>query len=85
MEWQLIETAPKDGTVFIGWVGAERWSSPDGGGSGCAYETSQVDFCWWRLVAESPEGGYFDNSSGQIGDSQAVTHWMPMPEPPSNT
>lgn len=74
--WQPIETAPRDGTLFLGWVGAERWRIPDGQCSSPAHDVSQVDFCWWR------EGGYFDNASGQIGDSQDVTHWMPLPAAP---
>lgn len=82
-EWQPIETAPRDGTLFIGWVAAERWSSIDGEGSGRAHDTSQVDFCWWRRAPEAVFGGYFDNASGRIGDGQDITHWMPLPTPPS--
>jgi len=81
--WRDISTAPKDGTMFLCWVGAERWSAMDGGGSGCAHDVSQIDFCWWRRVHESPDGGYFDNASGQFGDSQGVTHWMPFPPAPT--
>jgi len=83
--WQPIETAPKDGTLFLGWVGGERWSSIDGGGSGYAHDVSQVDFCWWRADFNCPNDGYFDNGSGQIGDSQGVTHWMPLPTPPKQS
>jgi hypothetical protein len=82
LAWQPIETAPKDGTMFLCWVGAERWSAIDGEGSGRAHDVSQIDFCWWRRVHESPDGGYFDNASGQFGDSQGVTHWMPLPDAP---
>ena len=82
--WQPIETAPKDGTLFIGWVASERWSSIDGEGSGRAHDTSQVDFCWWcNALPEVPDSGYFDNASGRIGDGQDITHWMPLPLPPA--
>jgi hypothetical protein len=84
-EWKPIETAPKDGGMFLGWVGAERWSGADGESSGHWHDTSAADFCWWRVVEGSPDGGYFDNASGQIGDSQGVTHWMPLPQPPKET
>ena len=83
-EWQPIETAPKDGTMFIGWVSAQRHSAEDGGGSGRFHDTSCVDFCAWRNVAESPDGGYVDNFAGQVGDWQHVTHWMPLPAPPQS-
>jgi hypothetical protein len=83
--WRDMSSAPKDGSMFLGWVAAERWSSPDGEGSGHAHDTSQVDFCWWRPVEESPDGGYFDNASGQIGDGQEVIRWMPLPAAPSTT
>lgn len=80
MEWQPIETAPKDGTMFLCWVSAERWSGVDGNSSSYAHDTSQIDFCWWRDGVDG--NGYFDPACGQIGDSQDVTHWMPLPAPP---
>lgn len=78
-EWQPIETAPKDGSLFIGWVSAARWSSPDGECSSYGHDVSQVDFCWWT---PNKGNGFFDNGAGQIGDEQDVTHWMPLPEAP---
>jgi hypothetical protein len=84
-EWKPIDEAPKDGTMFLGWVSAERWSGADGESSSHCHDTSTADFCWWRVVADSPDGGYFDNAAGQIGDSQGVTHWMPLPQPPKET
>ena len=82
-QWQPIETAPKDGTMFIGWVSAERHSQIDGEGSGYGHDTSEADFCQWKAVVSHPDGGYFDNMMGQIGDAQAVTHWIPIPPPPT--
>ena len=82
--WLPIETAPKDGTMFLCWVSAERYSQEDGGGSGIGHDVSQIDFCWWRSgPIEMPDAGYFDPSCGQIGDAQAVTHWMPLPKAPA--
>ena len=83
-QWQPIATAPKDGTMFLCWVSAERYSAKDGEGSGQAHDVSQVDFCWWRQgPVEMPNAGYFDPACGQIGDTQDVTHWMPLPLLPS--
>lgn len=69
MEWQPIETAPKDGTRVLVW-------SPQ---MGCSYVAS-----WavsepfgheptWSTDSEGP--GY----SSEIPD---CTHWMPLPKPP---
>lgn len=80
--WQPIDTVPKDGTMFICWVRAEREYFMDGSASSHVHDVSQVDFCWWRLDDATPDGGYFDPACGQIGDRQDVTHWMPLPEPP---
>ena len=77
--WLPIESAPKDGTLFLCWVSAERWSQVDGGGSGMSADTSEVDFCQWR---DNNGNGYFMNMLGQIGDMQDITHWMPLPTPP---
>lgn len=77
-----IESAPKDGTSFLGWVAAERWSSIDGGGSSRAHDESTVDFCWYLPERPDETGGYFTNAAGQIGDAQDITHWMPLPAPP---
>ena len=82
-KWMDIETAPKDGTMFLCWVSAERYSSADGECSSYSHDVSQIDFCWWRSgPVELPEAGYFDPACGQIGDAQDVTHWMPLPKPP---
>lgn len=85
MNWQPIETAPKDGSMFLCWVWAERWSSPDGNDSSYPHDVSQIDFCWWRSRADLPDAGYFDAACGQIGDRQDVTHWMPLPAAPGAT
>ncbi|HBP27904.1 MAG TPA: hypothetical protein DD666_00630 [Advenella kashmirensis] len=81
-QWQPIATAPKDGSLFLGWVSAERWSQADGEGSGIGYDVSEHDFCWWN---GTPTDGFYENTMGQIGDAQNITHWMPLPAPPGES
>ena len=83
-QWMPIETAPKDGTLFLCWVYAVRYGETDEG-QPYQQDASQVDFCQWRIYSECPDGGYFDPCCGQIGDSQSVTHWMPLPQPPKDS
>ena len=72
MNWQPIETAPKDGTQILlcqenwgPWVG--WWGTHDGGRDDWWFLDPSVDSrdklnCW--LLTSGP------------------THWMPLPEPP---
>lgn len=76
--WQPIETAPKDGSMFICWVDAVRYDERDDGSFDTA-DCSEVDFCQWRA---SKHGGYFMNMMGDIGDGQVISHWQPLPPPP---
>lgn len=73
MEWQTIETAPKDGTNILGYNGEdvtemvwEDW--PD--------DNSHVGWC--RAGFES--GGMLDETHFRM--EPEPTHWMPLPEPP---
>ncbi len=81
-EWQPIETAPRDGSLFLCWVSAVNYGETDEGQQ-YQQDVSQVDFCNWRTQADIPDSGWFDPCCGQIGDSQNVTHWMPLPSAPS--
>src|SRR5665213_2977326 len=69
-QWQPIETAPKDQTVMVWW------------GEGC----------WWgRKSRTIPVGAVFPKGpyawTVKFGDGLRVadpTHWMPLPQPPTN-
>ena len=80
--WRPIETAPRDGRLFLCWVSAVRYGETDEGQQ-CQQDVSQVDFCNWRTQPYHPDCGWFDPCCGQIGDQQGVTHWMPLPAPPT--
>jgi hypothetical protein len=69
MEWQPIETAPKDGRHIIGWFGESR--------------TPHAESIYWATWAEKGKDlGLWvwaqDGDSPQVGP----THWMAQPEPP---
>ena len=82
MKWQTIESAPKDGKLFLCWVKAERHSNNEDEGSAFSCDVSDMDFGWFR---DMPTGGFYENMAGQIGDFQDITHWMPLPDPPQVT
>ena len=73
MEWQPIETAPKDGTIVLllvvpkyrrGWRGISSIPLP-------GYAFDGLDFSWVALNHDLAIGGV------------DATHWMPLPPPPA--
>ena len=72
MNWQPIETAPKDGTsVLLLYYGVLHQGAFHGPSDGAIYSGRSSQYNW---VSESAGGTLFD------GD---VTHWMPLPQPPA--
>lgn len=80
MNWQPIETAPRDGSMFLVWIRACRYCESDEGQS-YEMDCSQYDFGVWKHDLAIGEG-YVDYFSHPFADSEHVTHWMPLPEPP---
>ncbi len=75
MDWQPIETAPRDGTeillhqagwgrVMLGWRGSSMWHFYD-------------EPHWSEALQED-----IADINGWPDDKQGPTHWMPLPEPP---
>lgn len=70
MDWQPIETAPKDGTPILIFYeelyGMRRYSIR----------------CWDRGDWATAQEGWVDEWR-QIRPNEKPTHWMPLPEPPN--
>lgn len=69
MDWQPIETAPRDGTKVDGWtVLAERWTN-----------------VWWEGTKNDWMHWWADNWGGVGAQRLGCqpTHWMPLPPTPS--
>ena len=72
-EWQPIETAPKDGRIVIGWryyPVAIRWDKEKD--SNYPWDAIHLDGCYT-----------FDDNAF-VENDDALTHWMPLPEPPED-
>ena len=77
MTWQPIETAPRDGTCFLGGLLVNHWTSARD--SYTTYFEVHVVFC--------------DEETGEISsdcdcDGWSIddyTHWQPLPPPPEPT
>lgn len=80
MEWQPIDTAPRDGTVIIL---AAYWSSWD-------FEKDAESFGWDVNTGQMGTPTIFgqtgewwaDNGVGGLRLPYLPTHWMPLPTPP---
>jgi hypothetical protein len=66
MEWQPIETAPKDGTRLLGY-------DVESSDMAVVYWCEKPWTREWRLVVC---GGWAED------DEWEPTHWMPLPDPP---
>lgn len=79
VEWQPIETAPRDGTFFLGFdprglqghgIGAIRWYARD-------YHTYElIEGDTYKQITKS--SGWWDGDD----ECQHPTHWTPLPPRP---
>lgn len=82
-KWNLIESAPKDGTEIIGFrkdCGALliRWVSP------ADFLTDQELEKFPQETIFEPDWFYADFvSGGRMSNDGNPTHWMPLPAPPA--
>ena len=79
MEWQPIETAPKDGSKFIMARFADDGHEPD-------YEVAQYDPHTWPEYVPVGDGLYRKEErvlgEWRNDNPHRMTHWMPLPAPP---
>jgi hypothetical protein len=67
MQWQPIETAPKDGT--------EIWLF-------CPDEQPQQVAGYWAADPNGPYWAYCEQLVMDVAGEAFPTHWMPLPPPP---
>lgn len=82
MEWQSIETAPKDGTEIILAIptGAKQFNQ----------QRYWVHLGWYAPDESRFKWQFYDGVDDELDDramingiqEDAPTHWMPLPEPP---
>ncbi len=68
MEWKPIESAPKDGSWFLGCMSG---SHPE---TGNLFVPAVVHWC--------PVGGWTENDLENDATCWNLSHWMPLPAPP---
>jgi hypothetical protein len=82
MDWQPIETAPKDGTRVLVW--ASKWAGEIAGVINEAQGSCRIAY---YTNGQSDYSGDWWNDD--VGDAYSTwcqpTHWMPLPPPPYAT
>jgi hypothetical protein len=68
LEWQRIETAPKDGTALLGYFGSTAGEEPP-------------DMAVTKFNAESDA---WISTEVPFEEFDTPTHWMPLPDPPES-
>ena len=74
VNWQPIQTAPKDGTRFLGFCEVPVYNEDAGN---TAVEKEHVVAYWCGPLGILPYP-----YRGTITKGMRFTHWMPLPEPP---
>ncbi len=85
MEWQPIDTAPRDGSQVLFYLGTNWVSSNDI--IGWSQDDYDIVIGWWCepnwLCGLCEEGSADTEGYGSATNIYvSPTHWMPLPEPP---
>ena len=75
--WQPIETAPKDGTQFLGYIPELGYKNDRGKLQGC-----NVHVCWYGHSYSENKDRFHIYAIGAFAEEIIPTHWMPLPPPP---
>ena len=76
MDWQPIETAPRDGTPIL--IFDPTKSSHDQI-DGLRFDDARYAIGYWRVWKENGEWMWGNRNSAY----NSPTHWMPLPDPPT--
>lgn len=76
-DWQPIETAPKDGTEFLAFDSRTRKMDV------CEMSNIITREPLWVCRPVQMDGEYGPDNSDFGYEWKDITHWMPLPKPPS--
>ena len=91
MEWQAIETAPRDGTLMLLFCSEpidRHGCSPYGAAFYCiGYFATDYHECWLTVETREEMWGMGGEYTGPMYETDSLTceptHWMPLPLPPA--
>lgn len=76
MDWQPIETAPKDGVPILAW----GYMHDDGGPWFADRRSFMGEMPNWHVLFYKDGTGWVGWLDGSV---DGPTHWMPLPPPPT--
>ena len=86
MEWQPIETAPKDGSnilLLAYGMAIEAWYSPGEWSDDTPVSPAEYSGAAWVAFDDAVQFEVEEGAGPDCSDFHGpVTHWMPLPAPP---